>query len=103
MEQVVKFHNKNQKAKIVVKGKIIAKFNGKCFICNKTRYLAKCCKNKARKGNFRGGMIVEANINEVDHLANKVLEMNMCYCFLSKFDPKSQAAYTKKRMFSTYK
>jgi hypothetical protein len=47
MEQVVKFHNKNQKAKLVENGKIIAKFNGKCFICNKTRHLAKCCKNKA--------------------------------------------------------
>jgi len=47
MEQVVKFHNKNQKAKLVENGKIIAKLNGKCFICNKTRHLAKCCKNKA--------------------------------------------------------
>lgn len=61
MEQVVKFHNKNQKTKLVEKGKIIAKFNVKCFTCNKTRHLAKCCKNKAWN----------------EHLANKVLEINM--------------------------
>jgi hypothetical protein len=33
MEKVVKFHNKNQKKKLVVKGKEIAnKFNEKCVI-----------------------------------------------------------------------
>jgi len=82
MEQVVKFHNKNQKAKLVGNGKIIAKFNGKCFICNKTGHLAKCCKNKAWKGNLRGGMTIEANINEVDHLADKVLEFKKKLSFL---------------------
>ena len=42
MEKVVKFHNKNQKKKLVVKGKEIAnKFNEKCVIWNKTRHLSK--------------------------------------------------------------
>jgi len=48
VKQVVKIHNKNHK-KLVVKGKWIAKkFNDKCFICNKTKYLAKDCRNKGK-------------------------------------------------------
>lgn len=49
MKQAMKFHNKNQKSKFARKGKSIAKrFNGKCFIYNKTGHLAKGCKNIAQ-------------------------------------------------------
>jgi hypothetical protein len=50
---VVKSLNKNQKKKLVMKGKgIVKKFNGNCFIYKKTRYLAKDCRNKGKKGNL---------------------------------------------------
>ena len=53
MKQMVKSLNKNQKKRLVMKGKgIVKKFNGNCFIYKKTRYLAKDCRNKGKKGNL---------------------------------------------------
>lgn len=47
---MVKSHKKNQKKKLVVKGKgIVNKLNGKCFICNKTGHLAKDYRNKGKQ------------------------------------------------------
>jgi hypothetical protein len=44
---VANTHNKNQKKRIIVKGKEIAnKFNGKCFIYTKIEQLEKDIKNK---------------------------------------------------------
>lgn len=77
VELVVKFHNKTQKPKLVNKGKSIVKpFNGS-FFYNKTRHLVKGYKNKAQQSNPKEIMITEVNINEVDYLVDKVLEMNM--------------------------
>jgi hypothetical protein len=51
---MVNFHNKNQKKKLVVKGKrIVTKFNGKCFICNKTEHPAKDCKIGSKQGTLK--------------------------------------------------
>lgn len=77
VELVVKFHNKNQKPKLVNKGKSIVKpFNGS-FFYNKTRHLVKGYRNKAQQSNPKKIMITEVNINEIDYLVDKVLEMNM--------------------------
>lgn len=48
MEQAVKSHNKNQKKKFVMMRKrFVKKFNNKCFIYDKTKHLAKDCRNKS--------------------------------------------------------
>jgi hypothetical protein len=50
MEQMVKFHNKDKKTKLAEKRKSITKkFNGKCFICNKTRNPTYGCRSGAWK------------------------------------------------------
>jgi hypothetical protein len=74
MKQVVKFLNKmlNKKGKSIVKT-----FNGKCFICNKTRNPSKGCWIRAQQINTRNDIIIKVNINEVDHLANEILKINM--------------------------
>ena len=82
VKQVVKFHNKNQK-KLVVKDKRIAKkINDKCFICNKIAHATKYCMNKGKQG-IPTKRIARANINEVDHLTNKVSKINLS-CVVSK-------------------
>jgi hypothetical protein len=50
MEQMVKFHNKDKKTKLAEKRKSnTKKFNGKCFICNKTRNPTYGCRSGAWK------------------------------------------------------
>lgn len=47
------FHIKDQKKKLTVNGKNIAKLNGKYFICNKTRHLDKVCKNRTQESSLK--------------------------------------------------
>lgn len=77
MEQVARTYNIKKKKKLVVKGKGIAKkLNGNFFICNKVRLQTNDCKKRAQQENLKK-IITLANITEVDHLINEVLEMNL--------------------------
>jgi hypothetical protein len=70
---VAKFHNKDLKIKLVENRKIVAKkFNDKYFICNKIVHLVKDCNNMAHQSNLRKGMIIEANMTEVDYLIDEI-------------------------------
>lgn len=67
MEQVLRFHNKNKKKKLIMKGKGIAKrFNEKYFIYNKIGHLIKVAEIKVNKGTQRS----QVDVTEVDHLTN---------------------------------
>jgi hypothetical protein len=80
---MVTSRNKNQKKKLVVKRKGIAKkFNDKCFICNKIGHLAKDCRNKVQLGNLKK-IISQAKVTKIDHPTNKILEINFS-CIVSE-------------------
>jgi hypothetical protein len=67
MEQVVRFHNKNKKKKLIMKGKgIVKRFNEKYFIYNKIGHLIKVAEIKVNKGTQRS----QVDVTEVDHLTN---------------------------------
>ena len=54
---MVKSHKKNQKKKLVVKGKgIVNKLNGKCFICNKTKHWAKIIEIRVSNETLQKGL-----------------------------------------------
>jgi len=111
---MVTSRNKNQKKKLVVKRKGIAKkFNDKCFICNKIGHLAKDCRNKVQLGNLKK-IISQAKVTKIDHPTNKILEINFS-CIVSEVILINNSkqwwvdigvirhVYVKKMTFSTYK